>query len=52
VGIIDGFRWSLLGEKAYFNPQSLLTSVITILLFLSFSLTFFRKRENSFVDDI
>lgn len=52
VGIIDGFRWSLIGEQAYFNPQSLLVSVIIILLFLSFSLSFFRKRENSFVDDI
>lgn len=52
VGIIDGFRWALIGEQAYFNPQSLLTSVIIILLFLFFSLSFFRKRENSFVDDI
>ncbi len=52
VGIIDGFRWALLGEQAYFNPQSLITSIITIVLFLSFSLTFFRKRENTFVDDI
>lgn len=52
VGIIDGFRWALLGENAYFNPQSLLTSVIIVGVCLSLSLYFFRKRENTFVDDI
>lgn len=52
VGIIDGFRWSLLGDKAYFNPQSLLTSVVVVVVCLSLSLYFFRKRENTFVDDI
>lgn len=52
VGIIDGFRWSLLGENAYFNPQSLLTSVSIVGVCLALSLYFFRKRENTFVDDI
>lgn len=52
VGIIDGFRWSLLGDRAYFNPQSLLVSVIIVGVCLALSLYFFRKRENTFVDDI
>ena len=52
VGIIDGFRWALLGEKAYFNPQSLLLSIAVVLVSLALSLYFFRKRENTFVDDI
>lgn len=52
VGIIDGFRWSLLGEKSFFNPQSLLASVAIIGVCLVLSLYFFRKRENTFVDDI
>jgi lipopolysaccharide transport system permease protein len=52
VGIIDGFRWSLLGEKAYFNPQSLLISISIVGICLVLSLYFFRKRENTFVDDI
>ncbi len=52
VGIIDGFRWALLGENAYFNPQSLIASVIIITVCLGLSLYFFRKRENTFVDDI
>ncbi|MBD2704552.1 ABC transporter permease [Spirosoma sp. BT702] len=52
VGIIDGFRWSLLGEKAYFNPQSLFISVAIVVVCLILSLYFYRSRENSFVDDI
>ena len=52
VGIIDGFRWALLGGKAYFNPQSLLTSVIIVAGCLILSIYFFRKRESTFVDDI
>ncbi|MBO0934773.1 ABC transporter permease [Fibrella aquatilis] len=52
VGIIEGFRWSLLGGKTHLNPQSLVYSVGITLICLSFSLYFFRKRENSFVDDI
>jgi lipopolysaccharide transport system permease protein len=52
VGIIDGFRWALLGEKSYFNPQSLIASVVIVSVFLVISLYFFRKRENTFVDDI
>lgn len=52
VGVIDGFRWSLLGGKAYFNPKSLLTAVSIIVVCLGLSLYFFRKRENTFVDEI
>jgi len=52
VGIIDGFRWSLLGEKAFFNPLSVLYSLLITGFFLVISLTVFRKRENTFVDDI
>lgn len=52
VGIIDGFRWALLGGKTYLNPQSVLASVVIVGLCLALSLYFFRKRENSFVDDI
>ncbi|GAB3568138.1 ABC transporter permease [Spirosoma luteolum] len=52
VGIIDGFRWALLGGKAYFNPQSLIISTVLVLICLVMSVYFFRKRENTFVDDI
>jgi lipopolysaccharide transport system permease protein len=52
VGIIDGFRWSLLGENAYFNVSSLYSSVIVSAIALGVSLIFFRKKEKSFVDYI
>ncbi|GAB3330373.1 ABC transporter permease [Larkinella ripae] len=52
VGIIDGFKWSLLGENAFFKPESVINSVLIIGVFLVVSLYFFRKRENTFVDDI
>jgi len=52
VGIIDGFRWSLLGGKTHFNPQSLVYSVAISMVCLSLSIVFFRKRETTFVDDI
>tara|TARA_R110002124_G_scaffold279989_1_gene452944 strand:- start:478 stop:732 length:255 start_codon:yes stop_codon:yes gene_type:complete len=52
VGIIDGFRWCLLGDKAYFNPSSLYSTVIISIVVLTLSLIYFRKKENSFVDHI
>ncbi|UFH52021.1 ABC transporter permease [Spirosoma sp. KNUC1025] len=52
VGIIDGFRWSLLGGKAFFNPDSLVTAILIVVACLGLSVYFFRKRENTFVDDI
>ncbi|RYF78201.1 MAG: ABC transporter permease [Cytophagaceae bacterium] len=52
VGIIDGFRWSLLGGKTHLNPQSLVYSVAISLVCLLLSVIFFRKRESTFVDDI
>jgi lipopolysaccharide transport system permease protein len=52
VGIIDGFKWSVLRGQTYLNPQSIINSVVIILSMLVLSIIFFRKRENSFVDDI
>ncbi|PQA60078.1 ABC transporter permease [Siphonobacter curvatus] len=52
VGIIDGFRWTLLGGTAPFNWESFIPSVIIILVVVFSSVAFFRKRENGFVDYI
>jgi len=52
VGIIDGFRWCLLGDKASFNPQTLSYTATISFLVLIFSLIYFRKKENTFVDHI
>ncbi len=52
VGIIDGFRWSLLKGDSYLDPQSIIYSVGIVVVCLFVSISFFRSRENSFVDDI
>lgn len=52
VGIIDGFKWCLLGDRSHFNPQTLSYTVTISFLVLVFSLIYFRKKENTFVDHI
>jgi lipopolysaccharide transport system permease protein len=52
VGIIDGFRWCILGNENGINYSSLFSSVAVTgtLLWLGFSK--FRKMETSFADSI
>jgi lipopolysaccharide transport system permease protein len=52
VGIIDGFKWCLLGDASFFKVSSLYTSVSVVGVLLLVSVYFFRKKENSFVDYI
>ena len=52
VGIIDGFKWCLLGDNAFFDPRSLYSTVIISLIILTLSIIYFRKKENTFVDHI
>jgi lipopolysaccharide transport system permease protein len=50
TGVIQGFRWSLLGSPA---PGSLLAlSVPIVLVFLMGGLLFFKRMESSFADVI
>ena len=50
VGIIDGFRWCLLGDPM--NWTSLLVSIIIISLFLWLGIFYFRRMEKTFADNI
>jgi len=50
VGIIDGFRWCILGYPMYW--PSLLISVIITILFMWLGITYFRKMERTFADNI
>jgi lipopolysaccharide transport system permease protein len=50
VGVIDGFRWCLLGEALYW-PGLLLSLLITA-LFLFIGIRYFRKTEKTFADNI
>jgi len=52
VGVIDGFRWAILGESAQiFWPGFLLSAGITLLLCIM-GIRYFRKTESSFADII
>lgn len=50
VGVIDGFRWCLLGDPMDWN--SFLVSIVITLLFLWIGITYFRKMEKTFADNI
>ncbi len=52
VSIIDGFKWCLLGNGAFFKVSSLYSTIGLIAVVLSISVYYFRKEENSFVDYI
>lgn len=52
VGIINGFRWSLLPGDARFESASLLVSVIAISLLLTSGIAYFRRTERGFADVI
>ena len=43
VGVIDGFRWCLLGDPMHW--RSFLVSVVIILSFLVIGIYYFRKME-------
>jgi len=50
VGVIDGFRWCLLGGEIQLYWSSLLLSVGVAIFFLWFGFRQFRKMEKSFAD--
>jgi len=52
VGIIDGFRWSIIGGATDYNLISLWLSFIVILLFTYLGIRYFRKTEKAFADYI
>lgn len=51
VGVIDGFRWAILGTGAIQWPSFLVSLALTLLLLAS-GLWYFRKTERSFADVI
>lgn len=50
VGVIDGFRWCILGDPL--NWQSFFVSLGVSMLFLWMGVWYFRKTEKSFADNI
>jgi lipopolysaccharide transport system permease protein len=52
VGIIDGFRWSILGMSSATLPLSLILAVIEIAILIASGLWYFRRTERTFADVI
>jgi lipopolysaccharide transport system permease protein len=52
VGIIDGFRWSILGSAANFYLPSFIISITAAAVLLAVGIWYFRKTERTFADII
>jgi lipopolysaccharide transport system permease protein len=50
VGIIDGFRWCLLGGESPLYVPGFLLSIAVIVFFLWFGFRYFRRSERNFAD--
>jgi lipopolysaccharide transport system permease protein len=50
VGIIDGFRWAMLGEKVKLFGPGLIVSIGLAVLLLISGFLYFRKMERTFAD--
>ncbi len=49
VGVVEGFRWALLGTKTAPGPIILVSSLVAVLTFISGAF-YFRRMEKSFAD--
>jgi lipopolysaccharide transport system permease protein len=52
VGVIDGFRWAILGGTSHLFIPSFILSIVLVLFVFIYSLIFFRKTEKIFADII
>jgi lipopolysaccharide transport system permease protein len=52
VGVIDGFRWAILGSKATIFWPGFGLSLIVVTLFMVIGIWYFRKTETTFADVI
>ena len=50
VGVIDGFRWCILGGDSQIYPPGFALSLAIVALFLWFGVAYFRRTERSFAD--
>jgi lipopolysaccharide transport system permease protein len=50
VGVIDGFRWCVLGGESHLYVPGFLLSLGVVALFLWLGITYFRRTERSFAD--
>ena len=49
TGVIEGFRWALIGTRSGFGPMLGVSAAVTILLVIS-GAAYFRRMERTFAD--
>ena len=52
VGVIDGFRWCIIGKGVNFYMSGFIISVVLSVVLLIISIIYFRKTEKTFADRI
>ncbi len=52
VGVIDGFRWCIIGQDISFYKPGFILSIILTILILIIGIIYFRKTERTFADRI
>ena len=52
VGVIDGFRWAILGRNTQLYWPGFLLSIALVLVMLATGIYYFRKTEKTFADVI
>ena len=52
VGIIDGFRWTISGDRVAVSPEAIIMSVVVTALVLVLGVWYFRAMERHFADVI
>lgn len=52
VGVIDGFRWAILGNNSSIDLPGFVLSLLVVALFLKLGIWYFRKTEKGFADVI
>lgn len=52
VGVIDGFRWAILGQDSAVYLPGFVLSIVIVVVILIFGLRYFRATERSFADVI
>lgn len=50
VGVIDGFRWCIIGSSVNLDPSSLISAIIVITIMMWLGVRQFRKMESTFAD--
>jgi lipopolysaccharide transport system permease protein len=51
AGVVEGFRWALMGTQAVSIPMILVSAVIAVIIFIS-GLMYFRRMEKTFADRV